>query len=94
MDIMTSFFLCLVTIVFMMNMVLTEHARDKEKLLKACEEIMELRKFLPICAKCKKISDSQGEWIQPDTYFASHSDIEFTHGLCQECLKQTLGRKL
>ena len=33
-----------------------------------------------------KIRDDHGYWNQLETYIAAHSDVEFTHGLCPECV--------
>jgi hypothetical protein len=54
----------------------------------AQKEIHELRTFLPICAKCKKIRDDEGYWQQLEKYLLQHKDITFTHGYCPECFKQ------
>jgi hypothetical protein len=46
-----------------------------------------LTKILPICAKCKKIRDSHGEWHQIESYLSTNSDLKFSHGICEECAK-------
>ena len=55
------------------------------KLGKALAEIKTLRGILPICATCKKIRDGEGYWSQIETYISTHSEVEFTHGICPEC---------
>ena len=52
------------------------------------EEKKTLEKLLPICANCKKIRDDQGYWNQIDDYLKEHADIEFSHGICNECIKK------
>ena len=47
-----------------------------------------LRGLLPICTSCKKIRDNQGYWNQLEIYIREHSEAEFTHGLCPECVKK------
>ena len=47
-----------------------------------------LRGLLPICTSCKKIRDDQGYWNQLEIYIREHSEAEFTHGLCPECVKK------
>jgi hypothetical protein len=47
-----------------------------------------LRGLIPICASCKKIRNDQGYWTQLETYLAQHSEAEFSHGLCLECLRK------
>ena len=56
-----------------------------EELEKAAREIKTLRGFLPICMYCKKIRDDQGYWQQLEAYFMRHSDLAFSHGLCEPC---------
>ena len=55
------------------------------KLEQALAEIKTLRGILPICATCKKIRDDKGYWNQIETYMCTHSEVEFTHGICPEC---------
>lgn len=57
-----------------------------ERLQKALAEIKTLRGLLPICMHCKKIRDDQGFWQQMEIYFHAHTNVEFSHGLCPECV--------
>jgi hypothetical protein len=42
---------------------------------------------VPICAWCgRKIQDDDGQWTSIEHYIEKHSDAEFTHGICPECL--------
>jgi hypothetical protein len=43
--------------------------------------------MLPICAACHKIRDSENRWHNPSDYLNQHLQIEFTHGLCPDCIK-------
>lgn len=45
-----------------------------------------LKGLLPICAACKNIRDDKGYWNQLEVYIRDHSEAEFTHGLCPECM--------
>jgi len=49
------------------------------------KEVRTLRKFLPICANCKKIRDDKGYWNQIEVYIQKHSEASFSHGMCPEC---------
>ncbi len=64
---------------------------EREKLIselrKALTEVKKLSGMLPICSSCKKIRDDKGYWNQIEAYIAEHSEAEFSHGLCPECLK-------
>ncbi len=65
------------------------YAIERQKLVTQLEqslkEIRKLRGFLPICASCKKIRDDKGYWTQLETYISSHSEAEFSHGICPDC---------
>jgi phosphoserine phosphatase RsbU/P len=56
-------------------------------LQKALSEIKTLRGMLPMCARCKKIRDDKGYWNQIEVYIRKHTDAEFSHGLCPDCIK-------
>jgi DNA-binding response OmpR family regulator len=58
-----------------------------EELRRALGEIKTLRGIVPICANCKKIRDDQGYWSQVEVYVRDHSEAEFSHGICPECMK-------
>ncbi|MBF0467711.1 MAG: hypothetical protein HQK61_02305 [Desulfamplus sp.] len=61
--------------------------RVEIELLTSMDEIKTLRGIIPICASCKKIRDDKGIWEQIETYIRAHSDAEFSHGICPECIK-------
>lgn len=48
-------------------------------------KVKTLSGLLPICASCKKIRDDHGYWKQIEAYLSSHSEAEFTHGICPDC---------
>ncbi|MGD2080201.1 MAG: PAS domain-containing protein [Nitrospirota bacterium] len=52
----------------------------------ALSKIRALKGLIPICAWCKKVRDDQGYWNLLETYIKDHSDADFTHGICPECL--------
>ncbi len=51
------------------------------------EENKSLRGILPICAHCKKIRDDEGYWRDVALYISQHSEAQFSHGLCPDCIK-------
>lgn len=69
---------------------LAAERRTSADLAKALAEVEVLRGLLPICAWCKQIRDEHGEWQQVETYIARHSDVEFTHGMCDDCAARML----
>lgn len=70
--------------------------RERERQLKhsnwelteALKNIKTLYGLLPICASCKNIRDDKGYWHKLENYLKEHSDIRFTHGLCEDCVKK------
>ena len=67
-----------------------EEERDKviAELREALERIQTLRGLLPICSWCKKIRDDEGYWHQVEVYLREHSEAEFTHGICPDCMQK------
>jgi PAS domain S-box-containing protein len=67
-----------------------EQNRDQliAKLEHALAEIKTLRGILPICASCKNIRDGAGNWTKIEAYICQHSEVDFTHGICPDCLSQ------
>ena len=59
-----------------------------EELRRALDQIKTLRGIIPICASCKKIRDDNGYWKQVEVYIRDHSEAEFSHGICPECVKE------
>lgn len=59
-----------------------------DELKYALENVKELKGLIPICASCKKIRDDGGYWHQVEEYIRDHADVEFSHGLCQECMNE------
>lgn len=56
------------------------------ELQKALAEVKQLSGLLPICASCKRVRDDTGYWNQIDVYIRSHADVQFSHGICPECM--------
>jgi PAS domain S-box-containing protein len=69
---------------------MAEKANQKliDELQKSLANVKQLSGLLPICAHCKKIRDDQGYWEQLESYLDRHSDVKFSHGICQDCLKK------
>lgn len=61
---------------------------EKALLARALGEIKTLNGLLPICSNCKKIRDDDGYWHDVASYIHEHSDADFTHGMCPDCMKQ------
>lgn len=58
------------------------------ELRESLREIKVLRGLLPICAHCKKIRDEKGTWQGVESYMEKRSELQFSHGICPDCLKE------
>ena len=67
---------------------IVERRRVEGELREALAQVKTLTGLLPICANCKKIRDDNGYWSSVEKYISSHSEAEFTHGICPECLEK------
>lgn len=57
------------------------------KLEESLDSLKTLQGLLPICAHCKKIRDDHGSWTQVEKYISTHSEAEFSHGICPDCVR-------
>jgi len=64
----------------------------EEELEQALQEIKVLRGILPICSRCKKIRDEEGQWHSVESYIKGHSEADFSHLICPECLDKHFPR--
>lgn len=58
--------------------------------LEDIDELMALKGLLPICAWCKKVRDDDQYWKSVEVYLKSHTAIDVSHGICDECLEKQL----
>lgn len=61
-----------------------------EDLQKAVDEIKTLQGVIPICSYCKKMRDDEGVWNRLELYISNHSDADFSHGICPECMTKQM----
>ncbi|MDJ0782642.1 MAG: response regulator [Desulfosarcinaceae bacterium] len=66
----------------------TELETINTELKRALERIKTLEGILPICSYCNKIRDEAGNWKQLESYISSHSEAEFSHGICPACIQR------
>ena len=66
--------------------------QEREKLIaeltKALEKVKTLKGLIPICSHCKSIRRDEGYWQQLETFFSDHAEVEFSHGICPDCLEK------
>jgi len=54
----------------------------------ALDHVKTLQGILPICMHCHRIRNDQESWERLEKYITEHSDAQFSHGLCPECLEK------
>jgi len=59
---------------------------DITELKEALAKVKILGGLLPICANCKKVRDDRGYWNQIELFLREHSEAEFSHSICPDCL--------
>jgi PAS domain S-box-containing protein len=64
-----------------------ERERLIVELQQAIEHIKTLSGIVPICAHCKKIRDDRGYWEQVEAYVSEHTEAQFSHSICPQCLE-------
>jgi hypothetical protein len=55
---------------------------------RAFAELRTLRGIIPICSHCRKVRSEVGDWEQLEFYVHAHSDAQFSHGICPECVDE------
>ena len=64
---------------------LADRVRELEE---AMSHIRTLQGILPICMHCHRIRNDQESWERIESYIQEHSEAQFSHGLCPECLEK------
>ena len=71
---------------------LATRARELEAAVaEALSSAKVLRGLLPICAHCKKVRDDGGYWTRIEDYISRHSEADFSHGFCPDCVEKHYG---
>lgn len=65
-----------------------ELRRVSSQLAGALEKIEIMTGLIPICSYCKGIRNDNGYWSTVERFIEQHSDVEFTHGVCDRCMRQ------
>lgn len=58
------------------------------RLTQALDQIKTLEGIIPICMHCKQIRDDKGYWNRIEKYIQDHSDAEFSHSICPDCMQK------
>jgi len=63
----------------------------KDRLIAELKETLagmdKLTGILCICASCKKIQTESGAWQQIEVYVRERAPVEFSHGMCPQCVQ-------
>ncbi len=66
--------------------------QEREKLIteltEALDKVKTLKGLIPICSHCKSIRRDEGYWQQLEAFFSDHAEVEFSHGICPDCLEK------
>jgi hypothetical protein len=73
------------------RLLLAKERETVQALREALSQVKTLSGLIPICASCKKIRDDKGYWNQLETFIQEHSEAEFSHGICPDCMKKLYG---
>ena len=58
------------------------------KLQNSYDDIKTLKGLVPVCSSCKAIRNDKGYWTKLEIYMEKNSELVFSHGVCDKCLKR------
>ena len=65
---------------------------DREQLIgelrEALGQVKTLKGLLPTCSNCKRIKDEHGNWHHMEIFIRDHSEADFSHGICPDCMQK------
>ena len=59
-----------------------------QRILALQDEVKPLQGLLSICQYCKHIRDESKLWVPLEAYISQHSAVDFSHGICPECVER------
>lgn len=65
-----------------------ELQRTSAQLAEALDQIRLMEGLIPICAYCKNIRNDAGFWSTVEKFIQRHANVEFSHGVCDRCMRQ------
>ncbi|HMG34321.1 MAG TPA: response regulator transcription factor [Blastocatellia bacterium] len=68
---------------------LTSRVSELEEVL---VRVRQLQGLLPICSWCKRVRVDHNYWQQVESYLSRLAAVEFSHGICPDCLDLELTR--
>jgi hypothetical protein len=73
---------------------IAEQSKLLNELQTALAQVKRLSGLVPICSSCKKIRDDKGYWNQLEAYLQENLQLNFTHGICPECVEKLYPKKI
>jgi DNA-binding response OmpR family regulator len=58
------------------------------ELQSALDTVKVLHGLLPMCSYCRRIRDDNDYWQQLESYVRTHTDAQFSHGVCPSCFER------
>ncbi len=52
------------------------------------QSIDKLSGILPMCPRCHKVRSDDGYWNKVEAYLTDVAELDFTHGICPECIEK------
>jgi response regulator RpfG family c-di-GMP phosphodiesterase len=73
-----------------------EHERVHRisELEEALARVKTLQGLLPVCAWCRRVRDDGDYWKKLEEYVDQHTALQFSHGICPDCLTSRLEPEL
>jgi DNA-binding response OmpR family regulator len=62
--------------------------RQKCELEETINRVKRLEGIISICMYCKKIRNEEKLWEQMEKYITEHSDAQFSHSVCPDCVDE------
>ncbi|MGA2091544.1 MAG: PAS domain-containing protein [Endomicrobiales bacterium] len=69
---------------------INELTKSNQQLQSVISQLKTLEGLIRICAQCKRICSESGEWQPLEQYITTHTNADFTHGLCEQCSEKTI----
>jgi DNA-binding response OmpR family regulator len=65
-----------------------------QELADALTRVKQLQGLLPICCYCKSVRTDDNYWQKVEHYFAQHTEVQFSHGICPRCYQDVVEPEL
>jgi len=65
-----------------------ELKRVSAQLAASLERIKLMEGLIPICSYCKGVRNDEGYWSTIEKFIEQYSDVGFTHGICDACMRK------